>query len=97
MDCTTCTEPQCLYKGEFYRTACTEPQCLYNGALYRTACTEPQCLYNGARSEERRVGKECESECRSRWSAYHKKKNLTYDLCSASEPVQRCTLEPQSL
>ena len=24
-----------------------------------------------ARSEERRVGKECESECRSRWSPYH--------------------------
>src|SRR3546814_11796368 len=27
-----------------------------------------------ARSEERRVGKECVSTCRSRWSAYHKKK-----------------------
>ena len=25
----------------------------------------------GKRSEERRVGKECESECRSRWSPYH--------------------------
>src|SRR3546814_3906944 len=25
----------------------------------------------GARSEERRVGKECVSTCRSRWSAYH--------------------------
>jgi hypothetical protein len=25
----------------------------------------------GHRSEERRVGKECESECRSRWSPYH--------------------------
>ena len=24
-----------------------------------------------ARSEERRVGKECTSWCRSRWSAYH--------------------------
>jgi flavin-dependent dehydrogenase len=23
------------------------------------------------RSEERRVGKECNSECRSRWSPYH--------------------------
>src|SRR3546814_15850627 len=27
-------------------------------------------LYN-ARSEERRVGKECVSTCRSRWSPYH--------------------------
>ena len=25
----------------------------------------------GARSEERRVGKECTSWCRSRWSPYH--------------------------
>ena len=24
-----------------------------------------------ARSEERRVGKECKSQCRSRWSPYH--------------------------
>src|SRR3546814_14055686 len=29
------------------------------------------------RSEERRVGKECVSTCRSRWSPYHKKKNNT--------------------
>src|SRR3546814_19355384 len=27
------------------------------------------------RSEERRVGKECVSTCRSRWSPYHKKNN----------------------
>src|SRR3546814_15866159 len=34
-------------------------------------CAYPYC-YNGARrSEERRVGKECVSKCRSRWSAYH--------------------------
>src|SRR3546814_18138322 len=34
--------------------------------------------YTGAaagRSEERRVGKECVSTCRSRWSPYHSKKN----------------------
>src|SRR3546814_2627846 len=29
-----------------------------------------QCLIN-VRSEERRVGKECVSTCRSRWSPYH--------------------------
>src|SRR3546814_5110954 len=28
------------------------------------------------RSEERRVGKECVSTCRSRWSPYHKKNNI---------------------
>src|SRR3546814_18190281 len=30
---------------------------------------------NVNRSEERRVGKECVSTCRSRWSPYHEKKN----------------------
>src|SRR3546814_11414035 len=29
------------------------------------------------RSEERRVGKECVSTCRSRWSPYHEKKKIT--------------------
>src|SRR3546814_7556618 len=32
----------------------------------------PHALQNG-RSEERRVGKECVSTCRSRWSPYHYK------------------------
>src|SRR3546814_14500616 len=30
------------------------------------------------RSEERRVGKECVSTCRSRWSPYHSKKKKRY-------------------
>src|SRR3546814_18646185 len=29
-----------------------------------------------ARSEERRVGKECVSTCRSRWSPYHEKNKI---------------------
>src|SRR3546814_7038138 len=29
------------------------------------------CADRAARSEERRVGKECVSTCRSRWSPYH--------------------------
>src|SRR3546814_17851151 len=33
-------------------------------------CLVPQ-LYNARRSEERRVGTECVSKCRSRWSPYH--------------------------
>src|SRR3546814_11583799 len=41
-------------------------------------CREPAGRNNSAvpglrRSEERRVGKECVSTCRSRWSAYHSK------------------------
>ena len=35
--------------------------------LYRSA-SHP---YAGRRSEERRVGKECATLCRSRWSPYH--------------------------
>src|SRR3546814_13972719 len=36
-----------------------------------------QIAYEGVcqRSEERRVGKECVSKCRSRWPPYHEKKN----------------------
>src|SRR3546814_19133226 len=35
-------------------------------------------LHRLVRSEERRVGKECVSTCRSRWSPYHSKKNKYY-------------------
>src|SRR3546814_19885122 len=33
------------------------------------------------RSEERRVGKECVSTCRSRWAPYHYKKNRQISSC----------------
>src|SRR3546814_10891022 len=40
-----------------------------------TPSTSRRALLGGiARSEERRVGKECVSKCRSRWAPYHKKK-----------------------
>src|SRR3546814_11116572 len=35
-------------------------------------CADPE----QARSEERRVGKECVSTCRSRWTPYHKKQKI---------------------
>src|SRR3546814_16033064 len=35
---------------------------------------EAVSTYKVSRSEERRVGKECVSTCRYRWSPYHKKK-----------------------
>src|SRR3546814_20146953 len=41
-----------------------------------------QCVLAGKiakRSEERRVGKECVSTCRSRWSPYHDKKQKRQD------------------
>src|SRR3546814_11822925 len=41
------------------------------------ACSDLQTMSRAdlvVRSEERRVGKECVSTCRSRWSPYHSKK-----------------------
>src|SRR3546814_16372128 len=35
------------------------------------AACEPMARILSTRSEERRVGKECVSTCRSRWSPYH--------------------------
>src|SRR3546814_18742711 len=36
---------------------------------------DPAHVATRQRSEERRVGKECVSTCRYRWSTYHQKKN----------------------
>src|SRR3546814_15344146 len=35
-------------------------------------------MFDTLRSEERRVGKECGSQCRSRWSPYHSKTTRLY-------------------
>src|SRR3546814_3111261 len=43
----------------------TPPRAVARPAVRATALAAP------ARSEERRVGKECVSTCRSRWSPYH--------------------------
>src|SRR3546814_17470293 len=40
------------------------------------ASRSPRGRRRRGRSEERRVGKECVSTCRSRWSLYHKQKKL---------------------
>src|SRR3546814_17692414 len=46
------------------------------------------------RSEERRVGTECVSTCRSRWSPYHYKNNLTHDLSYRMTPKHTRTTTP---
>src|SRR3546814_14045501 len=45
--------------------------------IRRFSITYHRLLFHGILkdSEERRVGKECVSTCRSRWSPYHSKKN----------------------
>src|SRR3546814_16299324 len=37
----------------------------------RTSIRLEKCYLKHGKSEERRVGKECVSKCRSRWSPYH--------------------------
>src|SRR3546814_11145669 len=41
------------------------------------------------RSEERRVGKECVSTCRSRWTPYHLKKNKHDTLKSSNNRTKK--------
>src|SRR3546814_18974311 len=71
----TCAAP---FPGEPGRSAGTGPAPVRGSARW-----PPACRWSGAgtapgsapaRSEERRVGKECVSTCRSRWSPYHSKK-----------------------
>src|SRR3546814_18128173 len=45
-----------------------------------------QHLVHKTRSEERRVGKECVSTCKSRWSPYHKKKKTIINTASTTNP-----------
>src|SRR6056297_1044049 len=54
--------------------ACAEPSDPVPG-LERPGQAASRCAQARLRSEERRVGKECVSTCRSRWSPYHLKKN----------------------
>src|SRR3546814_17517989 len=42
-----------------------------DGLADRTFSHSCHFVLSGNRSEERRVGKECVSKCRSRWSPYH--------------------------
>src|SRR3546814_19067868 len=57
---------------------CIYPIGLADGATLAVLVREIDAPVNvaaGPRSDERRVGKECVSTCRSRWSPYHYKKN----------------------
>src|SRR3546814_16856107 len=51
------------------------PRCLTEAVKFQShplcVCTHPLLEPNGFRSEERRVGKECVSTCKSRWQPYH--------------------------
>src|SRR3546814_12682936 len=49
----------------------THHACIYT---HKSLCRLIQPVSHQLRSEERRVGKECVSTCRSRWAPYHAKK-----------------------
>src|SRR3546814_21061384 len=51
------------------------PSACGNRSFVRSRPTSNALIYR--RSEERRVGKECVSTCRSRWSPYHYKKKTS--------------------
>src|SRR3546814_16597762 len=57
------------------------PTLLLRMCLRRWRCSH---AVNGRRSEERRVGKECVSTCRSGWSPYHYKTKETYSVAIAA-------------
>src|SRR3546814_18020250 len=50
-----------------YRNQLVTNGCVIDGTLFRLFLG----IFQHCRSEERRVGKECVSTCRSRWSPYH--------------------------
>src|SRR3546814_20898086 len=54
---------------ETFTFTLTEAKKVYFDSL--TDRTDIRWTLTGPRSEERRVGKECVSTCRSRWSPYH--------------------------
>src|SRR3546814_12317363 len=51
--------------------------------------TNDKRIAQAVRSEERRVGKECVSTCRSRWSPYHYKKHKYYKENVTYTPYQK--------
>src|SRR3546814_14796835 len=57
-------------------------------AYHAAASKAVRMAAEGTRSEERRVGQECVSTCRSRWSLYHYKNNTT---CCAQGTQVLCT------
>src|SRR3546814_15031897 len=59
-----------LYRGRSFRVNCCRTTQFHSRHTTRKWLNQTSRL----RSEERRVGKECVSTCRSRWSPYHSKK-----------------------
>src|SRR3546814_15217541 len=61
--------------GRMIKALCSQPFAVFAGPVITSAIdaalAKQKAQHLLARSEERRVGKECVSPCRSRWSPYH--------------------------
>src|SRR3546814_10334049 len=75
---TACADPELRAQPEGTIDPIVSLVSFWNGdkalAFLTYYATHPQSYYRTGianRSEERRVGKECVSTCRSRWSPYH--------------------------
>ena len=60
-----------IIDDSFYRKTYAQNQILGKALLGSTRFLYGRCIFSVVRSEERRVGRECVSTCRSRWSPYH--------------------------
>src|SRR3546814_6183599 len=67
----TCALPICSFasSGEVYAGIYWNGLCAFNRDSFNSG--GGSSTVSASRSEERRVGKECVSTCRSRWSPYH--------------------------
>src|SRR3546814_5318488 len=79
-----CSSDLCWWLSRLRRNLDNHQHCVHRGALSRADHQQPgdktgnphggqvdHSTIKRPRSEERRVGKECVSTCRSRWSPYH--------------------------
>src|SRR3546814_13217496 len=59
--------------GHIISLAAAKPRIVFNGSAWpgKAAMNVDTPKPSSLRSEERRVGQECVSTCRSRWSPYH--------------------------
>src|SRR3546814_20649052 len=78
----TCALPICgeaMAFGNLGQLAATGSGAANGSGMFAVS---PGSRSRNARSEERRVGKECVSTCRSRWSPYHSKTKNTLLQCT---------------
>src|SRR3546814_13982177 len=71
----TFTPPMEATSASMFRTTSSSLNSLPSSARNVPVRSFPSTHSSPSSSEERRVGKECVSTCRSRWSPYHHKKN----------------------